>query len=229
MREFASGYLGMGNDPVNGVDPDGRNWFKDPDTGEPVWLGALATFTDNSGGVWEHLSSKQDFIVATHKRDLNDVIGAEPINPATFDVYDAAVSFFDPVGTITGNTVPAGQKTGEVAPTFTLGPFSTVAEGIYPARHQARASKGPSDLSIIINECRLVPTTSYSPRPTARGVFLHWGNPNSETLVSGSGTGPQYSQACFTTGCGQNARSVHTQFFNQHLTGFHGEIWLRGR
>src|SRR5690606_9944248 len=109
---------------------------------------------DNAGVVWEHLSSDPDLIVATHNRDFNDVIGAEPINSATFDVYDAEISFFDPVGAITGNTVPAGQKTGEVPPSFTLGPFSTIAEGVYPARHQFRASKGPSDLSLIINEGR---------------------------------------------------------------------------
>ena len=227
-RQFYSPYMGMGNSPMNGVDPDGRDWFKDPDTGQPVWLSPTETFIDNAGVTWEHLSSSPDFIVATHNRDFNDVLGAEPMNSAIFDVYDATVSFFDPVGTITGNTVPAGQATGEVPPSFGGRQFSTVAEGIYPARDQARASHS-GEQALIINEGRAVPTTSYSPRPTASGIFLHWGNPYRQSLVSRNGRLSQFSEGCFTTGCGQNARTVHTQFFNRHLEGFHGEIWLRGR
>ena len=148
-RQFYSPYMGMGNSPMNGVDPDGRDWFKDPDTGQPVWLSPTETFIDNAGVTWEHLSSSPDFIVATHNRDFNDVIGAEPMNSAIFDVYDATVSFFDPVGTITGNTVAAGQATGEVPPSFGGRQFSTVADGIYPAREQARASY-PGELAMKV-------------------------------------------------------------------------------
>lgn len=227
-RQFWSGYLGMGNNPINGIDPDGRDWFKDPDTGEPVWLGSAETFTDNAGVVWEHLSSDPDLIVATHNRDFNDVIGAEPINSATFDVYDAEISFFEPVGAITGNTVPAGQKTGEVRPSFGGRRFSTIAEGIYPARQQARASY-PDELALIINEGQAIPTTYYSPRPTASEIFLHWGNPYRETLVSRGGVGRQFSEGCLTTGCGEGMRERHVRFFRQHLMGFHGSLWLRSR
>ena len=228
-RQFYSPFLGMGNSPTNGVDPDGRDWFKDPVTGEPVWLGATSTFTDNAGTVWEHISGSSDLLVVTHNRDFNDVIGAEPINSARFNVFDATINFFDPIGTITGNTVPAGQATGEVRPAFSGGQFVTIAEGIYPARDQFRGSKGPNDLSLIINEGGAIPTTPNSPRPYAYGIFLHWGNPNKRSLISNEGAGSQYSEGCLTTGCGENARNRHAGFFKTYLRNFHGEIWLRGR
>ena len=106
--------------------------------------------------------------------------------------------------------------------------FSTVAEGIYPAREQARASH-PNEYALIINEGLEVPTTRYSPRTTAKEVFMHWGNPYRESLVSRQGQGRQFSEACFTTGCGNGVRARHTTFFRDHLVGFNGSLWLRGR
>ncbi|MEQ9425051.1 MAG: RHS repeat-associated core domain-containing protein [Cyclobacteriaceae bacterium] len=232
-RQFASPYLGMGNDPLNGIDPDGRDWFRDPDTGEPVWLGATATFTDNGGVTWEHISSSTDLIVATHNRDYNDVIGAEPINSALFEVYDATVDLLNPVGSIYGNTVPAGQISGEVSLTFwnpektRVREFNTIAEGIYRTIQMPRASKPPDDPSLYL--VGSIPTTHYSPRREATGVFLHWGNPNGGTLTSRSGVGPQYSEACLTTGCGVGARTNHQVFYDTYLKNFDGHLWLRGR
>ena len=226
--QYWSPYLSMGNNPVNRVDPDGGlDWFKDPVTGEPVWLGATSTFTDNGGGVWQHLSSNPDFLVVTHNRNLNDVIGAEPINSALIAIYKANLSWFKPVGTISGNTVPAGYSTGEVSPTFD-NDFSTIAEGIYPAREQARASH-PNELALIINEGASVPTTPWSPRTTASEIFMHWGNPNRRSLVSRDGQGRQFSEACLTTGSGINSRERHVGFFKTHLRGYNGQLWLRGK
>ena len=226
-RQFYSSYLGMGNNPVSGVDPDGRDWFKDPDTGQPVWLGATSTFTDNAGVTWEHLSSSPAFMVVTHTRDA---IGNELMNSATIAVFDALVNFFDPVGVIMGNTVPAGKANLEENNIeFELGPFNTIAEGVYPARDYPRPSKGLNDRSLILNNGEAIPTTSDSPRQYAYGIYLHWGNPYRNTLVSRSGKGRQFSEGCLTTGCGQGARTLHVQFFDQHLRGFHGDLWLRGR
>lgn len=226
--QFWSPYMGMGNSPINGIDPSGRDWFRDPETGEPVWLGPTQTFTDNAGFVWEHLSSKQDFLVVTHNRDYNDVIGAEPINSARFDVFDAGASYFYPIGTMVGNTVPAGRTTGEVSPSFQGRSFNTVAEDIYQARQQARASH-PGELALIVNEGGPVNTTWYSPRPNATGVFVHWGNYVRESLVSKNGQGPQFSEGCFTIGNCQGSRSAYVDFFEQNLIGFNGDLWLRGR
>ena len=49
-RQHASPFVSMGNNPISRVDPDGGfDWFRDPETGEPVWLSATETFTDNAG------------------------------------------------------------------------------------------------------------------------------------------------------------------------------------
>jgi RHS repeat-associated protein len=58
-RQFASPYLGMGNDPINGVDPDGRDWYKDNNTGKEVNLIGVTGDVDGYEWIWpDNLSMK---------------------------------------------------------------------------------------------------------------------------------------------------------------------------
>ncbi len=50
-RQYRSGYVGMGNNPVNGVDPNGEEWYKNLQTGEERWF--LGVSGDLDG--WESL------------------------------------------------------------------------------------------------------------------------------------------------------------------------------
>ena len=57
-RQFASPYLGMGNNPVNGIDPDGRDWFKDQN-GNTKWFdNSSGGFSDLDGNSWEWYASE---------------------------------------------------------------------------------------------------------------------------------------------------------------------------
>jgi len=47
--QYHSPYLGMGNNPVNGVDPDGAWWYTDNTTGDQVWKSG---FFGNLGGIF---------------------------------------------------------------------------------------------------------------------------------------------------------------------------------
>ncbi|GJM63662.1 RHS repeat-associated core domain-containing protein [Persicobacter diffluens] len=62
-RQFASGYVGMGNNPVNGVDPDGRDWY---------WF--------DDGKMVAHLRTDDDFDIKVSKfSEVNyGAFGKEP-------------------------------------------------------------------------------------------------------------------------------------------------------
>ena len=55
-HQYASPYLGMGNNPLSLVDPDGgkaNDWFKNDKTGETKWFNSTAGgFSDLKGGSW---------------------------------------------------------------------------------------------------------------------------------------------------------------------------------
>lgn len=56
-RQFYSSYLGMGNNPVNGVDPDGRDWFKNQD-GTTQWFdNTSGGFSDIDGNSWANIGT----------------------------------------------------------------------------------------------------------------------------------------------------------------------------
>jgi hypothetical protein len=154
----------------------------------------------------------KNVVVATHNRDadLN-----EPINTATFDLYLES-NHDGPTASIKGNTVPAdGTKSG------------TLAEGLYTARFQSRASylkKGKIDLALLINEGKSVPTAKGSPKSSISEIFFHAGNNYQTSLFDSKGNA--YSEGCLTGPCMPKS-SIQWNIFAQNLKKFSGNFYLR--
>jgi hypothetical protein len=217
-RQFWSPYLGMANNPVNGVDLDGRDWYEVD--GEIVWFSVSGDFTDNAGTSYKSLGSNE-LIVGNHNRQWTSLYAqSEAINSAYFDLYRAAESISGPIATIVGNTVPAD-----------ISQSNTLAEGLYRAWFQGRNSyleRGQDDLALLIanqDGTIAVPTTSYSPRATATGIFLHKGNNYQQSLFDSSGNA--YSEGCQTTGCYSESLQNHNAFFQKVGRNFNGNYFLR--
>jgi RHS repeat-associated protein len=216
--QYASPYLGMGNNPLNGIDPDGRDWYEVD--GEIVWFSVSGDFTDNAGNFYQSLGSNE-LVVGNHNREWTSLYEqSEAINSAYFDLYRATESITGPIATIVGNTVPADMSQ-----------YNTLAEGLYRAWFQGRNSylrRGQDDLALLIanqDGGLAVPTTSYSPRPTATGIFLHKGNNYQESLYDSRGNA--YSEGCQTTGCYAGSLQNHNAFFQRVGRNFNGNYYLR--
>ncbi|MFW5757245.1 MAG: hypothetical protein ACOCYO_01045 [Bacteroidota bacterium] len=156
------------------IDPDGRDWYD---------INGKITWHDHEGELTINDQTYQSLgvntIVATPNRAVD---GNEPINSATFELYLESDKT-GPSASISGNTVPAD-----------ISEFGTLAEGIYSARSQGRASyiaRGEEDLAVIINDGRAVPTVSGNSNKEnsdmLTGIFLHKGNPFQESLKDRAG------------------------------------------
>lgn len=113
--------------------------------------------------------------------------------------------------------------------------YGILAEGLYPARFQSRASylaKGKEDLALIINEGRAVPTLNGNPNKAnsdmLTGVFFHTGNPYQESLLDKAGN-PVWSHGCQTSGCGPGSRDRHNAFMEKVGKDFNGAFFLRAK
>jgi len=63
-NQYWSPYLGMGNNPINGVDPDGgrADWFENAVTGEVKWFdNSSLGFSDANGGIWNNVGTEAIF------------------------------------------------------------------------------------------------------------------------------------------------------------------------
>ncbi len=207
-----SPYAYCANNPIKLLDTNGEevDWVEKTD-GTIYWdKNATSQKTTKAG---EKYLGK-NVLVVTHNRDadLN-----EPINSATFDLYLENYKE-GPSASINGNTVPAdGRVSG------------TLAEGLYPARFQGRASylkKGKTDLALIISEGGRVPTAEGSPKSFMTGIFLHSGNNYQTSLFDSKGN--PYSEGCLTGPCMYNSVTTWNAF-GQQLKGFKGSMYLRGQ
>lgn len=159
-----------------------------------------------------------ELIVGNHNRQWTSLDSqSEAINSAYFNLYRATESTSGPIATIVGNILPAD-----------ITQSNTLAEGLYRAWFQGRNSylkKGQDDLALLIvnqDGTIAVPTTSYSPRVTATGIFLHKGNNYQQSLFDSRGNA--YSEGCQTTGCYSGSLQNHNAFFQKVGRNFNGKL-----
>lgn len=226
-RQFASSYVGMGNNPINGVDPTGGkvfDWFENQN-GDIQWFddNSSAGFSDADGNSWTHVSASTNLIVGTHNRAYTRDGVSEPLNTATFHLYDASVSHTDPVSAIVGNTVPADPSVS-----------GTLREGVYDAEFASRGSyvrREIEDLAILLRDpvtksFNGLPTTYHvSSKLTIGEIFIHMGNNYQRSLFDSNGNA--YSTGCQTTGCYEGSRRYHNAFFANINDGWKGQYYLR--
>ncbi len=214
-KEWESSYAAFGNNPIMYVDPNGLDWYD---------INGSITWHDNEGDLTiddnTYQSLGRNVLVGTHNRDMK---GNEEINTARFDLY-LEDNKLGSSATIYGNTVPADVTR-----------FGVLAEGLYSARSQGRASKGEDDLAIIINEGKELPTVFGNPNKVnsdmLTAVFFHAGNYGKErlTYTRKDGSTGYISKGCQTSGCGQGSRPLHNTFMGKVGRDFNGYYYLRGR
>ncbi|GJM63665.1 RHS repeat-associated core domain-containing protein [Persicobacter diffluens] len=129
-RQYASGYVGMGNNPVNGVDPDGNEWYRNLTTNEEKW------FLGVSGEIkgWESLG-----FISGLGYDF-DAIGLEEIviTPTKLEVLeDQKSAMIDAVHSGQSEFLDHGatKMTAGFAITLISGPACWVGYGIHFAKN----------------------------------------------------------------------------------------------
>ena len=216
-----STYTYCSNNPLNKIDYSGLSddWVENA-SGKIYWdKNATSQTTTKKGETY----LGKNVLVGTHNRDAT---GNEPINSATFDLYLESDKT-GPLATIKGNTV-----SGDITK------FGTLAEGLYPARFQGRASKldqGIDDLSLFINEGKDVPTVNGNPNNAnsdmLNKVFFHAGNYGKKrlTYLKKDGSTGYISKGCQTSGCGKGSRPLHNAFMEKVERDFNGFYYLRAK
>ena len=146
---------------------------------------------------------------------MGDEDGNEEINSAWHALY-LETDTDGPTAIIEGNTVPADIET-----------MNTLAEGLYPAHFQGRASRELEDgtnpdQALITNNGQNVPNTRGG---TMNQIFFHHGNVGQERLTT-STPGIYVSRGCPTGPSGPNTIDRFNTFM-QPAQNFNGNYYLR--
>jgi RHS repeat-associated protein len=224
-----SPYNYVRGNPIARFDPIGM-WDDEFNDRSRDWVEAANgnIYWDNNATSQESTKSGEKYLgknvlVGTHNRNRD---GNEEINSARFDLY-LETNKTGSSATIYGNTVP-----GDITK------YGTLAEGLFSARFQGRASKiakGIDDLALIINEVNDLPTTNGNPNKANSDmlseVFFHAGNYGSERLTYATKDGGvgYLSKGCQTSGCGAGTRPIHNSFMGEVGRNFTGFYYLRSK
>ena len=178
-RQFDSpyAYTGNGVNPINGMDPDGNDWY---DMGgeqlewyegsDPVLKPGFGNMIASIFGGGEYATSLGENVLWGRGFSEN-----EPVNGATFDLYLAG-NLGGPVASLRGNTIPSSN-----------GAYATIAPGLYNAM-QTEYNKWPAlRLFSRWDPKGEIPTVRPNPsrkdgRSVATGILFHIGNTHRQSL-----------------------------------------------
>ncbi len=113
-RQYASGYVGMGNNPVNGVDPDGR---RAEGGGEGIWDSIMALFHFNS------YQDKNELFKGVESGNLDLQEEWANIQSSLIEVYESYVTPY--------LSVSVGKQTSENYPISGFTSLTITKDGIY--------------------------------------------------------------------------------------------------
>ncbi len=221
-----SPYAYCGWNPINAIDPDGRDWY-DSGEGKIVWDdNAISQEVMDQNGI-KGLYLGKNILVGKHGRD---VYLNENVNGAVFELYlenhkDGAIA------TISGNTIPCDVNM-----------YGTLREGLYPAEYHEYHGMP----AIIINGGGELPTVNGNPnnrknyinndksnlmKPIAEHImdqiYFHYGNNFSSNLKDSKGR--PWSTGCQTGGNYKGSIDDYKAFMQNVPTTFNGWYYLRSK
>jgi len=211
-----SSYVYCAGNPINLIDPDGRDWTEK--NGKISWNEKVTSAKDKDLVKGEKYLGR-NVLVGTHNRDANL---KEPINSAKFELY-LENNKEGVTATIYGNTIPSDDKKAGI-----------LAEGLYKVISGHRnKEKYKNELALRIynlNGTDGLPTVNGNPNKksdgkTLTGILFHIGNQHQESLSDSNGN--PYSTGCQTSHNGSDANGRHKLFFSPIGRHFNGIYYLR--